>query len=136
MRSLRLFWPLKMVPSIARGHFGAKKVLSSSKTPRRAPLFVFPAKKRNYPKLVESAVHWYFYVPMAYNPYILMQRAQKHPKLIEKPLKMADFLQYLPTYCGGHMRKCTKKIQEICDFLSHTDWVYTYCFCLKPINFV
>ena len=26
--------------------------------------------------------------------------------------------------CGGHMRKSTKKIQEIRDFLSHTDWVY------------
>jgi hypothetical protein len=42
----------------------------------------------------------------------------------------------VPTYCGGHMRKSTKKIQEICEFFSHTDWVYTYCFCLKPINFV
>ena len=26
LRSSRLFWPLKMVPSEARGHFGAKKV--------------------------------------------------------------------------------------------------------------
>ena len=41
-------------------------------------------------KLVESAVHWYFYVPMAY---ILVQRAQKRHNLIEKPLKMADFVQ-------------------------------------------
>jgi len=25
LRSSRLFWPLKMVPSVTRGHFGAKK---------------------------------------------------------------------------------------------------------------
>ena len=37
-------------------------------------------------------MHWYFYVPVAY---ILIQRAQKHHDLIEKPLKMADFVQYL-----------------------------------------
>jgi len=28
------------------------------------------------------------------------------------------------TYCGGHMWKSMKKIQEIRKFLSHTDWVY------------
>jgi len=50
----------------------------------------FTNKKEIIPKLVESAVYWYFYVPMAY---ILIQRAQKHHNLIEKPLKMADFEQ-------------------------------------------
>ena len=48
------------------------------------------------------------------------QSAQKRHNLVEKPLKMADFLHY-GTYCGGHMRKSTKKIQDICEFLSHTD---------------
>ena len=57
------------------------------------------------------------------------QRAQKRHNLIEKPIKMADFVQYLPTYCGGHMQKSTKKIQEICE-LSHTDWVY------KQVNYL
>jgi hypothetical protein len=33
-----------------------------------------------------------FQKPMAY---ILIQRAQKRHNLIEKPLKMADFVQYL-----------------------------------------
>ena len=86
LRSSKLFWPLKMVPNVARGHFGAKKVESSSKTPRKGPIMCF-SQKKNYPKLVESAVHWYFYVPMAY---ILIQRAQKHHNLIEKPLEIAD----------------------------------------------
>jgi len=37
-------------------------------------------------------VHWHFYVPVAY---ILIQRAQKRHNLIENPLKMADFVQFL-----------------------------------------
>ena len=41
LRSSRLFWPLKMVPSVARGHFRAKKVESSSKTPRKGPINCF-----------------------------------------------------------------------------------------------
>jgi len=71
----------------------------------------FTNKKRKYPNLVELAVHWYFYVAMAY---ILIQRAQKRHNLIE----------LYRTYCGDHVRKSTQKIQEIREFLSHTDWVY------------
>ena len=46
LRSWRLFWPLKMVPSVARGHFGAKKVESSSKTPRKGPIKCFSQIKK------------------------------------------------------------------------------------------
>jgi len=45
LRSSRLFGSLKMVPSIARGHFGAKKVRSSSKTLRKGPIMCFSQVK-------------------------------------------------------------------------------------------
>jgi len=39
LRSSRLFWPLKMAPSIARGHFEAKKV-------EKRPHYVFFTNKK------------------------------------------------------------------------------------------
>ena len=80
----------------------------------------FTNKKEECLKLVESKVHWHFYVPVAY---ILIQRAQKRHDLIEKPLKMADFVQYLLWRPYAKIYR-TKKIQEIHEFLSHTDCVY------------
>jgi len=64
-------------------------------------------------------VHRYFYVPVAY---ILIQRAQKRHDLIERPLKMTNFVQYL---LGRLYTKiCERKLKKIREFLSHTDWVY------------
>jgi len=67
----------------------------------------FTNKKRIRCQIVESKVHWYFFVPVAC---ILIKRAQKHHNLIEKPLKMADFVQYLlgrlyTKICQGKLKK-------------------------------
>ena len=44
--------------------------------------------------------------------YILIQRAQKHHNLIEKPLKMADFVQNLLWRPYAIYQKDTRNLQE------------------------
>ena len=86
LRSSRLLSPLKMVPSIARGHFGAKKVDSYSNTLRKAPISVFHKVKKimstnyqNQKGIGRIMPHWPIYTAI---------NSSKLHDLLEKPLKM------------------------------------------------
>ncbi len=46
----------------AQDNLGVEKVSAPSKNPRNAPLYVLPQTKK-IPALLESELHWYFYVP-------------------------------------------------------------------------
>ena len=139
LRRSRLFWPLKMVPSVTRGHFGEKKKLRAPQKPWVRPLFLLFTNKN---KLVESAVHWYFYVPVAY---ILTQRAQKHHNLIEKKPQNGWFCT-VPTVeaiCENLPKRYKKSASSyhtqtgyiLFLFKTHQFCFKPFIFCLKPMVF-
>ena len=121
LRSSRLFWPLKMVPSVARGHFDAKKVESSSKTPRKGPIKCFSQIKKKLSQTCRISSSLVFLCTYGLHT---DTKSSKTSQSHRKTPQNGRFSPVPTAYCGGHMQKSTKKIQEICEFFQYTDLVY------------